>query len=140
MPRVFISYSRKESTIAEALCRRLTSDGIDCFFDRESVEPGADWVEALGAALEASQWILLIITRDYLESPWTQQERNVALAVSGPRKPIIQLIRDKSDVPLLLRDVQALYVRSRKSLMPSYQRLIQQLNEPGTSKGDFDLG
>jgi hypothetical protein len=40
MGRVFLSHSSKDKEFVRELYRRLTRDGVDCFFDEESIEWG----------------------------------------------------------------------------------------------------
>jgi hypothetical protein len=45
--RVFLSHSSKDKEFVRELYRRLTRDGVSCFFDAESIGWGANWVKAL---------------------------------------------------------------------------------------------
>jgi hypothetical protein len=45
--RVFLSHSRKDKGFERELYRRLTRDGVSCFFDIESIGWGQNWVRAL---------------------------------------------------------------------------------------------
>ena len=47
MPKVFLSYNRKDEAFVQELYRRLKRDGVDCFFDKESIQWGENWVLAL---------------------------------------------------------------------------------------------
>ena len=42
MAKVFLSYSHKDQKFVEKLYRRLTKDGVECFFDKESITWGAN--------------------------------------------------------------------------------------------------
>ena len=43
MSQAFLSYSRADTPFAEELYRRLIRDGVDCFYDQESIAWGANW-------------------------------------------------------------------------------------------------
>jgi hypothetical protein len=49
--RVFLSHSGKDKDFVKELWRRLTRDGVSCFFDIESIGWGENWVKALERAL-----------------------------------------------------------------------------------------
>ena len=98
MPKVFLSYSNQDVAFARRLYERLTHDGAACFFAQESLEPGSDWIERLQDAIEDCDWLILVITPHYLQSPWSRKERNAALAASRAGKPIM--------IPLLLQDCE----------------------------------
>ena len=40
MTEVFLSYSRKDQRFVEELYKRLSNDGVDCFFDKKSNNDG----------------------------------------------------------------------------------------------------
>jgi hypothetical protein len=48
--RVFLSHSGKDKEFVRELYRRLTRDGVSCFFDIESIGWGANCVRALERA------------------------------------------------------------------------------------------
>ena len=50
--RVFLSHSSKDKDFVKELYRRLTRDGVSCFFDTESIGWGDNWVRALERTLE----------------------------------------------------------------------------------------
>ncbi|MEO1407930.1 MAG: toll/interleukin-1 receptor domain-containing protein [Pseudomonadota bacterium] len=45
--RVFISYSRKDLSIAEGLREGLVDRGIEAFLDVHDIAPGEDWKDRL---------------------------------------------------------------------------------------------
>jgi hypothetical protein len=54
-PRVFISHSSEDKTIAETICQRLESDGIKCWIAPRDIEAGSDWTKAIMQGIEACQ-------------------------------------------------------------------------------------
>jgi hypothetical protein len=46
-----LSHSSKDKEFVRELYRRLTRDGVSCFFDTESIGWGANWVRALERAI-----------------------------------------------------------------------------------------
>jgi hypothetical protein len=59
MPKVFLSYSRKDSKFVEELHRRLTRDGVDVFYDQESIAWGANWVVELEKGIDECEFIVV---------------------------------------------------------------------------------
>ena len=49
--RDFLSHSSKDKDFVRELYRRLTRDGVACFFDAESIGWGENWVKALERAI-----------------------------------------------------------------------------------------
>ena len=44
---VFISYSSKDKPVADAICNRLESGNLRCWYAPRDILPGADWVKEL---------------------------------------------------------------------------------------------
>ena len=78
---VFISYSNRDLSFVERLIRDLESRvhrEIDLFYDK-SIRAGESWAESLNQALAQANIILLVVSPDYLVSPWAQKETQIAL-------------------------------------------------------------
>lgn len=78
---VFISYSHKDAYIADAVCNRLESSGIRCWYAPRNIQPGHEWAEDIVDALEISKIMVLIFTDSSNVS--TQVKREVSTAVSS---------------------------------------------------------
>ena len=63
MSAVFLSHSSKDKEFVRELCRRLKRDGVDCFFDAESIGWGDNRVRALERALDECTYIVLCCCR-----------------------------------------------------------------------------
>lgn len=59
---VFISYSHKDKAIADAICARLESDGIRCWYAPRDITPGADWAASIIESIKESKVMVLIFT------------------------------------------------------------------------------
>jgi len=74
---VFISYSRKDSAVAQELVSDLTARGFEAYLDKKDIAPGEPWQERLGALIAAADTILFLITPDSMVSPictWEVEE------------------------------------------------------------------
>ena len=73
--RLFISYRRAESREAALqLYTLLDERGFDVFLDTHGVRAGEPFQEVLWHRLVDSDMVLLLDTKDFLRSQWTQQE------------------------------------------------------------------
>ncbi len=71
---VFISYKRSESSaLALLVLARLKEAGLIPFVDM-SIEPGANWKDFLKEKIEGSEYVVLLLGKETLHSPMTQQE------------------------------------------------------------------
>ncbi|MBO4455806.1 MAG: toll/interleukin-1 receptor domain-containing protein [Bacteroidales bacterium] len=71
---VFISYSRKDSKIAEEIYSTLSSAGLNCFIDKEGIAAGADFPEVLANRIDESGVFLLLASKNAYQSKFTKNE------------------------------------------------------------------
>lgn len=72
---VFISYARSDGEpLARDLRRRLDAEGVPLWRDREEMEGGRDWWLQITAALDAVEFLLLIMTPAALQSALVRRE------------------------------------------------------------------
>ncbi|HEU4907119.1 MAG TPA: toll/interleukin-1 receptor domain-containing protein [Solirubrobacterales bacterium] len=72
--RAFVSYAGEDREVAEAIARDLTQLGVPTFYDRDSLEVGDSIVDRVHGALEQADFGVLIVSPDFLEKDWPQQE------------------------------------------------------------------
>src|SRR5215472_6552421 len=78
--RVFLSHSGKDKDFVRELYRRLTRDGVSCFFDIESIGWGQNWVTALERALDECEFVVFVLSPDFCNSEWAEVERTSSIA------------------------------------------------------------
>jgi formylglycine-generating enzyme required for sulfatase activity len=59
---VFISYSTKNATVADAVCAGLERRGIRCWIAPRDIEPGQDWPSAIIEAIDACKVFVIIVS------------------------------------------------------------------------------
>ncbi len=80
MVDVFISYPRSSREKAEAIMVELDALGLDCFFDVENIDGGANFPDVIDRALRESKAVLCCWSPLYFERPWCMIECRDALA------------------------------------------------------------
>jgi hypothetical protein len=71
---VFISYASQDKPAADAVCARLESRGIRCWYAPRDVPPGRAWAEALVEAISAARVFVLVYTARANASPQVLRE------------------------------------------------------------------
>jgi len=131
MSKVFLSYSHIDEEFVRKLYSRLKQDGVECFFDRESIDWGDNWVLELEKGLKQCDFIVLVLTPDFCQSMWSQKERTAAMAALRPAmRQRIQplLLKDCGDLlPLFLQDIQYIDVSSNEKFEKNYPKICRQL-------------
>ncbi len=92
---VFISYSSKETSLAEQTKRVLEKNGISCWLSTESIPGGADYVDDILNAISNCRVVVLLLSSYSQESPWVKREIDTAISEG---KIIIPLHVDNSEV------------------------------------------
>lgn len=105
MVRLFISHKDRHKGKANALASALEGYGISSFVAHDTIEPTREWRREIMKGLETMEAMLVFLTDDFHESPFTNQEVGYAL---GASKPIISLKLEKRDPPGFIGHEQAL--------------------------------
>ena len=59
---VFISYSHHDKPTADAICAKLESGGLRCWYAPRDIAPGTDWAASIIDAIKASKVFVLVFT------------------------------------------------------------------------------
>lgn len=101
---IFISYSRKDTAVADKVCRALDRAGITYFIDRQGIGGGMEFPEVLAQAILDSTLFLLLASKNSYGSKFTNSEINFAFN-EKPRNSILPYIIDDSEMPVGMRFV-----------------------------------
>jgi hypothetical protein len=131
--RVFLSHSGRDKDFVRELYRRLTRDGVSCFFDIESIGWGDNWVRALERALDECEYIVFVLSPDFCESQWVDVERTSSIAddPEGLKRKVRPLMlhpcRHLPAFPRFLKQVQAIDVSTTALFDENYPRICREL-------------
>jgi predicted ATPase len=75
---IFISYSTRDRSQAEAVCAVLEDDGIACWIAPRDAAPGISYAESLVGAIAASRLIVIIFSKSALSSDGVLNELEIA--------------------------------------------------------------
>ena len=101
---VFISYSRKDTAIADKICKTFDSVGITYFIDRQGIGGGFEFPEVLANAILDSKIVLYLASENSYKSKFTNSELTFAFN-EKPKNSILPYIIDGSNMPSALRFV-----------------------------------
>ncbi len=116
---VFISYVRENETLIEKLYGDLSRSGISAWLDRNAIQPGHGWRNAIRKAIEDGAFFLACFSKEYLSKRKSYMNEELTLAIdelrqySTDRAWFIPVLLDGCDVPMreigggqTLRDLQ----------------------------------
>ena len=101
---VFISYSRKDTAVADRICAAFDRAGISYFVDRQDISGGFEFPVVIAEAILGSSIILFLASKNSYESKFTNAELTFAFN-EKPKNSILPYIIDGSTMPPALRFV-----------------------------------
>ncbi|MDD1749301.1 MAG: TIR domain-containing protein [Methanothrix sp.] len=102
MEKIFISYSRKDIGFVRQLAGDLEKADYDVWWDLTDLRGGDDWPRAIPAAIESSQYMIIVLSPNSAVSDWVEKEYTYALSL---RKKVIPLMLARSGVPFALNTI-----------------------------------
>src|ERR1700682_3867674 len=110
LARAFLSHSSKDKEFVRELYRRLTRDGVTCFFDEESIEWGANFVLSLEQGIDTCDYFLAVLSPDFVRSKWVELERTSAISddPAGLKRNIRPLLLRPCELPRFLKPIQSI--------------------------------
>lgn len=102
---VFISYSRSEKSVADAICNTLEHDGIICWYaDRDLQDTGdyTSYAAAVTKAIQNTQVFILLVTARAGQSRAIMNEVMIA---QQSKRVIIPFIMEKDNIPYSMQFV-----------------------------------
>jgi TIR domain len=114
--RVFLIYARSDKPIATGIADALRSAGL-VVNEASTILPGQNLISAITESIENSDVIVVLVSEAARRSEWVQTEAALAVGsvLSNGDKTILPVALGKQDLPLTLRDFQALRLDARIS-------------------------
>lgn len=127
-PRVFVSYSRKDSAFAEQLVSDLTAEGIEAFLDTKAIAPGEPWQERLGALIIKADCIAFVLSPDSVDPKSVcDWELNEAERLQKRIIPVVCRHVPDSEVPGRLRRLNYVFLTQERVRATELARLVDGL-------------
>lgn len=80
--RLFLSHVSAHKSAVSKLKEQLLVYGVSSFVAHEDIEPTKEWIDEIELALGSTETLVALITPDFHESKWTDQEVGIALGRS----------------------------------------------------------
>lgn len=103
MARLFLSYAREDSTIAERLARSLERSGHDVWWDRE-LHGGASFGSEIERQLKECDVVIVLWSRAGVQSSWVRDEA----AIGRDAGKLLPISVDGTEPPIGFRQFHAL--------------------------------
>lgn len=86
--KIFLSHSDKDKKIAAELKSKLVEHDLVVFLAHEDIDGGSDWVSKLYEEIQNSKIFIMLLTKNYHSSNYTDQEVGIAINCKKTILPI----------------------------------------------------
>lgn len=118
---IFVSYTRSDEVIAQQIIAALDLAGLEAWIDTREIRPGDSFLEKMNQALGEASYVLLLISKNSLESQWVRREWLSTL--SDQATLLIPVLLDYSELPPLLRDI--IYIDLRGNIVSGVAKIVE---------------
>lgn len=94
---VFLSHSSLDREFAANLAVVLRDHGVPVWYSPTNILGAQQWHDEIGAALRRSDWFLLILSPNSVESMWVERELQFALQQTRLADKIVPLLHRPCD-------------------------------------------
>ncbi|MBA3311956.1 MAG: toll/interleukin-1 receptor domain-containing protein [Planctomycetota bacterium] len=105
-PKVFVSHSSADKDFVRLLVADLKDRDVDVWFDETALGLGDSIVGKISDAIRDTNYLIVVLSKSSIASPWVQQELNAALMhqLSDKGMLVLPIRLDDCEVPAILKD------------------------------------
>jgi hypothetical protein len=102
---IFISYSHANSDIVEKIAANLVAKNIHIWIDKWQLAFGDSLIQRIQEGLTECSALLIVLSKDYLESEWCTKEQEAAILRELEEKKVIAIpiLLEDCEIPIFLR-------------------------------------
>ena len=122
---VFISHSKKDKTVADAVCGTLEKQGVRCWIAPRDIPPGQSWPAAIVEAISNSKVFVLILSDISNQSKQVVKEVGEAFDTGIPIVPLrIEDVKPSQEMGYYIKSIHWL-----DAMTPPMERHLDKLTE-----------
>lgn len=140
--KVFISHTNEDAQVAKNIRNHLVRNNIDVFDDKADISMGSNLASSINEAINASDAVLFIISKNIDKSRWVHQEMSLAISNKLNGKPVklIPIVVEKNfEIPFFLKDYLYLDISKGQDFDSGMSRLIDGLRSDKKTSLQQDL-
>ena len=102
----FVSHSSTDKECARRLADALQQEAIKVWLDERELRIGDSLWDEIGASIDDSTFLLILITPRSVASPWVRRELNAGLSneIAAGRKIVLPIAAEETELPVFLRE------------------------------------
>lgn len=121
----FISHSTKDKPFVRRLASDLVLNGVKVWLDEQQIMVGDSIPEKIAQGLAESDFFLLVMSKNSVESPWVKKELNSALVHEIERRKVTVFPVKLDDAPMPSSVADKLYADFLGSYDDGLKKLLQ---------------
>ncbi len=122
---IFLSYSRRETLFVADLYQKLGNYNLQCWLDYRNLVPGSPWREQIDAGIADAAVVLVVVSKDSMESPNVGHEYEYALKM---KKRVILAVFQAEPLPKALKGLE--WVDFRGNFGRGVKQLVKMISQP----------
>jgi hypothetical protein len=139
--KIFISHASKDAPVARQLAEQLKAAGHSVWIPENEILPGDNWAKKLGQALEDSDIIIVLVTRQAFDPESVTREIQYALTAEYIKGRLIPVFlgpesKKPSQVPWILQKLDPLRIRGEKR---DWQKVIDKVHSLASSSSKMSI-
>lgn len=105
MASIFLSHSHEDNRFARRLAHDLITAGVTVWLDEAELGPGDSVIEKIGQAIDATDYLGVLLSRHSVQSEWVRREVEIALTqeIAGRIVKVVPILVDNCEIPPFLR-------------------------------------
>jgi hypothetical protein len=134
---IFISYSRKDSSFVEVLAANLMLRRHNVWLDKWELNVGDSLIDKIQGALTESSAILIILSKNSVDSNWCRKELNAGLMreLEEKKSILIPCVIDECNIPLFLKEkVYANFLADKDDALNAVDKALSRITNPLQSR------
>jgi hypothetical protein len=125
MAQVFISYSRRDLSFVKRLVADLQKTGIKVWYDLSGLEGGARWRVEIQNAIQASDYVIVVLSPASTQSEWVENEY---LFASNLKRKILPLMYRECELPMSFLNLNYIDVQD-ENYSRNFEKITRFLNQ-----------
>jgi hypothetical protein len=123
----FLSHSSKDKSFVRHLAADLVAHGVKVWLDEQQILVGDSIPEKIAQGLAESDFFLIVVSRNSLESPWVKKELNGALVHEIERRKVRLMPIRFDDAPVPDSIIDKAYADFRGSYEDGFRTLLDSI-------------
>jgi hypothetical protein len=132
MPSIFLSHNTKDKFFVRELADRLSRMGVKVWIDEAEIKVGDSLTEKIGKAIEETDFVGVVLSKNSINSQWVQKELQIALQEEFRKRKVVvlPLLLEPVDIPPFLKDKLYADFTTPEKFKLSFPKLLEALSVP----------